>query len=68
MLQAVFDRSKATNQWRAPAHMLREYVDFFGAKTEHLDIGYDEESERAVLTSFTEKVQNGRGSQPSTSY
>ena len=62
MLQAVFDRSKASNHWRTHARVLREYVEYFGPRTEQLDIGY--EGEQAVFTSFTEKIQHGRGKRP----
>lgn len=39
--------------------MLKEYIEYFGPKTEQLDI-YAEDS-RAIFTSYTEKIMNGKG-------
>ena len=59
MMQAVFDRGRATNSWKAGARMLREFADHFGVKTEQLDICADEG--QVTMASYTEKVTNGKG-------
>lgn len=59
MMQAVFDKSRATNNWRASGRMLKEFAEHFGPKTEQLDITSKED--QATLTSYTEKVTNGKG-------
>jgi cell cycle checkpoint control protein RAD9A len=39
--------------------MLREYIEYFGPKTEQLDLLASEG--KAIFTSFTEKIQDGKG-------
>ena len=58
-MHALFDRNRATNQWKIQARLLREYVEYFAPKTEQLDI-YPEEG-RCTLLSFTEKIMRGKG-------
>lgn len=58
-MQAVFDKSKATNSWKASARMLRECAEHFGARTEQLDIC--SEDGQVTLTSYTEKIMQGKG-------
>lgn len=64
MMQAVFDKGRATSSWKASARMLRELMEFFGPKTEQLDICAEEE--QVTLTSYTEKVMHEKGT--STEY
>lgn len=59
VMHALFDRTLASNHWSIQAALIKEYVDFFGAKTEQLDI-YSED-DRVSFTSFTEKIANGKG-------
>ncbi|KAF3491455.1 DNA repair protein rad9 [Arthroderma uncinatum] len=54
---ALFDRSGAQNQWVVDSKFLREILDHFGRSAEQLDIYPDDD--RAVFTSFTEKVMAG---------
>lgn len=59
VMHALFDRSTATQGWRISARVLREYIEYFAAKTEQLDILAQEG--KAIFTSFTEKIQHGKG-------
>jgi len=59
VMHALFDRATATQGWRIPSRVLREYIEFFGPKTEQLDLVAHEG--KAIFTSFTEKVQDGKG-------
>ena len=59
VMHALFDRTAATQGWRISARVLREYVEFFGPKTEQLDLLAQED--KAIFTSFTEKIQDGKG-------
>lgn len=59
MMQAVFNKSRATNSWKASAVMLKEFAEHFGQKTEQLDICAEEGN--VTLTSYTEKVILGEG-------
>jgi len=38
---------------------LREYIEYFGVKTEQLDLLVKDE--KAIFTSFTEKIMDGKG-------
>ena len=59
VMHALFDRSAASQGWRISARVLREYIEFFGPKTEQLDLLAQDG--KARFTSFTEKVQDGIG-------
>ena len=59
VMHALFDRSSATQGWRISSRVLREYIEFFGPKTEQLDLVA--ENDKAMFTSFTEKTTNGKG-------
>ena len=59
MMQAVFDKRRASNKWKASARMLKEFADHFGNKTEQLDICSEEG--QVTFTSYTEKVTQGKG-------
>lgn len=56
---AVFDRTKTTNQWSIEPRFLREITDHFSPSAEQLDI-YSENG-KAVFTSFTTKITDGKG-------
>lgn len=58
-MQAVFNKSRASNRWQIQARILRDLSEHFAPKTEQLDI-YAEEG-NVTLTSYTEKVVHGRG-------
>ena len=59
VMHALFDKTAASQGWRISARILREYVEYFGPKTEQLDLLAAEG--KAIFTSFTEKIQNGKG-------
>ena len=61
-MHALFDKNVATNMWKIQSRRLRQYIEFFGPKTEQLDIFY--EDGRVTLTSYTEKITNGKGLLP----
>jgi len=58
-MHALFDSTRATNKWRTHARMLREYIEFFGARTEQLDMCL--ENDRFIFTSYTEKIVHNKG-------
>lgn len=57
--QALFNKDAAKNNWKIGAHVLRSFIDYFGANTEQLDMCA--EAGRVTFTSYTEKVANGAG-------
>lgn len=59
IMHALFDRNAASQGWKIAARVLREYIEFFGPKTEQLDLVAQDG--KAIFTSFTEKVTNGNG-------
>ncbi|KAF2444815.1 hypothetical protein P171DRAFT_387361 [Karstenula rhodostoma CBS 690.94] len=59
VMHALFDRNSATNRWSMNAGAMKEYIEFFGTKTEMLDIFAGEDG-RAVFKSYTEKISNGK--------
>ncbi|RPA75894.1 hypothetical protein BJ508DRAFT_417901 [Ascobolus immersus RN42] len=52
-----FDRETAANHWQIESGMLKEYLEHFGPKADQLDISV--EGDRAIFTSFTEKLVSG---------
>ncbi len=58
VMHALFDRTAATQGWKISARVLREYIEYFGPKTEQLDLLAQEG--KAIFTSFTEKIQDGK--------
>lgn len=62
-MHALFDKNLAKNHWSISAHILRAFSEYFGAKTEQLDM-YSEGG-RFTFTSYTEKLMNGNGVQSS---
>lgn len=59
VMHALFDRTAASQGWRISSRVLREYIEFFGPKTEQLDLLAQEG--KAIFTSFTEKITDGKG-------
>ncbi|KAI4723434.1 Rad9-domain-containing protein [Aureobasidium sp. EXF-10727] len=59
---ALFDKYNAPNGWKISSRILREYIEFFGTKTEQLDLLVKEE--KAIFTSFTEKIMDEILKQP----
>ncbi|KAK5118044.1 hypothetical protein LTR62_004090 [Meristemomyces frigidus] len=58
VMHALFDRTVAKQGWRISSRVLREYIEFFGPKTEQLDLLAQEG--KAIFTSFTEKIEDGK--------
>lgn len=58
VLHASFDQQSSTNHWTVASRTLRDVVEYFGPKTEHLDWCF--ENGKVTFTSYTEKVQNGK--------
>jgi hypothetical protein len=56
---AVFDKSKATSMWATDPKFLKQLIDHFSLSAEQLDMYTD--SGRAVFTSFTTKIMEGKG-------
>lgn len=63
---ALFDKNNAPNGWKISSRILREYIEYFGAKTEQLDLLAKDE--KAVFTSFTEKIMDGKGTKTNISW
>lgn len=59
MMHAMFDKTIATNGWKISSRVLRECIEYFGPRTEQLDMVAKEG--KAVFTSFTEKIMDGKG-------
>lgn len=59
IMHALFDKSAAPNGWKITSRILREYIEYFGPKTEQLDMLA--KAGKAIFTSFTEKVMDGKG-------
>lgn len=59
VLHALFDRGVARNRWSMHSSAVREYTEYFGTKTEMLDIFAGEDG-RCVFKSYTAKISNGK--------
>lgn len=59
VMHALFDRNSAKSRWSMNAGAMKEYIEFFGTKTEMLDIFAGEDG-RAIFKSYTEKIANGK--------
>ncbi|KAF1842411.1 uncharacterized protein K460DRAFT_380268 [Cucurbitaria berberidis CBS 394.84] len=59
VMHALFDRSVAKNYWSMSSGVIKEYIEYFGTKTEMLDIFAGEDG-RCVFKSYTEKISNGK--------
>ncbi|KAB2579953.1 DNA repair protein rad9 [Lasiodiplodia theobromae] len=57
-MHALFDKQSAQNRWSIHSSALKEAIEYFGPRTEQLDI-YAENG-RVTYTSFTEKISNGK--------
>ncbi|KAK5081565.1 hypothetical protein LTS08_008400 [Lithohypha guttulata] len=58
ILHATFDKQASQNTWTLSARTLRDVVNYFGPKTEHVDWSLHEHN--ITFTSYTEKVQVGK--------
>lgn len=58
VMHALFDKASASQGWRISSRIMREYIEYFGPKTEQLDICAQEG--KVIFTSFTEKIQDGK--------
>ena len=58
VMHALFDKALASQGWRISSRIMREYIEYFGPKTEQLDICAQEN--KVIFTSFTEKIQDGK--------
>jgi cell cycle checkpoint control protein RAD9A len=58
-LHALFRADMTRNTWSMSAQILRNFAEYFGPKTEQLEIAYTEG--RARFTSYTDKVVSGKG-------
>ena len=56
---AIFDKSKATSMWTADPRFLKQLIEHFSLSAEQLDMYSD--SGKAVFTSFTTKITDGKG-------
>ncbi|KAK6428788.1 hypothetical protein LTR95_015064, partial [Oleoguttula sp. CCFEE 5521] len=56
VMHALFDKASASQGWRISSRVMREYIEYFGAKTEQLNI--EAQVDKVVFTSFTEKIQD----------
>ena len=59
VLHASFDQASSTNFWTVSSRTLRDMVEYFGPKTDQLDWFFQDG--KVTFTSYTEKIQNGRG-------
>jgi cell cycle checkpoint control protein RAD9A len=59
VMHALFDRNVAKNRWSLHSSAVKAYIEYFGTKTEMLDIFAGEDG-RCVFKSYTEKVSNGK--------
>jgi cell cycle checkpoint control protein RAD9A len=55
-MHALFDRNTANNRWGIKSALLKQFIEYFGQKTEQLDIYADDG--KVTFISFTEKVVN----------
>jgi len=58
VMHALFDKTAAAQGWRISSRVMREYVEYFGPKTEQLDLCASDG--KVIFTSFTEKIQDGK--------
>jgi cell cycle checkpoint control protein RAD9A len=59
VMHALFDRNVAKNRWSMHSGAVKEYIEYFGTKTEMLDIFAGDDG-RCVFKSYTEKITNGK--------
>ena len=58
VLHATFDKQGSPNTWTVSARTLRDVVEYFGPKTEHVD--WSLHDDKVTFTSYTDKIQVGR--------
>jgi len=58
VLHATFDKSGSPNVWMVSSRTLRDVVEYFGPKTEHVD--WSLHNDKVTFTSYTDKIQVGR--------
>lgn len=58
VLSATFDKQNSPNRWSIASKTLKDAVDFFGPKTEHVDWSLIDG--KVIFTSYTEKIQVGK--------
>jgi cell cycle checkpoint control protein RAD9A len=56
VMHALFDKNTAHNRWSIKSVYLREVTEYFGTRTEQLDLYF--EDQQVTFTSFTEKIVN----------
>lgn len=56
VMHALFDKSIANNHWSMKSTYLKEFIEYFGPRTEQLDFFF--EPNQVTFTSFTEKIVN----------
>ena len=59
VMHAKYDANSTRNYWTIDSKVVRDIVEYFGPRTEQLDWYYA--NEKVTFTSYTEKVQHGRG-------
>ena len=59
IMHALFAKSAAPNGWTLSSRIMREYIEYFGPRTEQLDMLAKDG--KAIFTSFTEKIMDGKG-------
>jgi cell cycle checkpoint control protein RAD9A len=59
VMRPGFDRAYSNNYWTVSSRTLRDVVEYFGPKTDQLDWYFQDG--KVTFTSYTEKIQNGRG-------
>lgn len=57
--RAYFNKNSVRNNWSINAHVLRQFSEYFGARTENLDLFYD--GTNMIFTSYTERIVHGTG-------
>jgi len=58
VLHATFDKQGSPNTWTISSRTLRDVVEYFGPKTEHVD--WSLHDDKVTFTSYTDKIQVGR--------
>lgn len=59
VLHATFDKQGSQNTWKISSRTMRDVVEYFGPKTEHVD--WSLHDDKVIFTSYTEKIQVGKG-------
>lgn len=59
VMHATFDKQGSLNTWKISSRTMRDVVEYFGPKTEHVD--WSLHDDKVTFTSYTDKIQVGRG-------